>query len=87
VDVESDKRGIQLLLEWIRKVFTEILLCFYLIASIYFLLLSADISSLKRTLILRLNYMLYYALCLSYHFKTKAVLFACFSSGWAPTTG
>jgi len=29
----------------------------------------------------------YYALCLSYHSKTKSVLFACLSPGWATTTG
>jgi len=29
----------------------------------------------------------YYALCLSCHSKTEAVLFACLSSGWATTTG
>jgi len=38
-------------------------------------------------LLLRLNQMLYYALCLSYHSNTEAVLFACLSSGWAITTG
>jgi len=35
----------------------------------------------------RLNQMLYYSLCLSYHSYTEAVLFACFSSSWATTTG
>jgi len=30
-----------------------------------------------------LNEMLYYALCLSYHSNTEAILFACLSSGWA----
>jgi len=36
--------------------------------------------------ILRLNEMLFYALCLSYHSNTdEAVLFACLSSGWANT--
>jgi len=29
--------------------------------------------------LLRLNQMLYYALCLSYHSNTEAVLFACIS--------
>jgi len=38
-------------------------------------------------LLLRLNQILYYALCLSYHSNTKAVLFACLSSGRASTTG
>jgi len=37
--------------------------------------------------LLRLSYMLYYALCLSYHSNIKAALFACLSSGWATTTG
>jgi len=31
--------------------------------------------------------MLHYALYLSYHFNTEAVLFAFLSSGWATTTG
>jgi len=31
--------------------------------------------------------MLYYALCLSYHSNTEAVLFACHSSRWATTKG
>jgi len=31
--------------------------------------------------------MLYFALCLSYHSNTEAVLFACFSLGWTTTTG
>jgi len=31
--------------------------------------------------------MLFYALCLSYHSNTEAVLFACLSSGWATITG
>jgi len=32
--------------------------------------------------------MLYYGLyCLSFHFITEAVLFACLLSGWATTTG
>jgi len=38
-------------------------------------------------MLLRLNEMLYYALCLSYYSNTKSVLFAGFSSGWATTTG
>jgi len=37
--------------------------------------------------LLRLNKMLYYVLCLSSHSNTEAALFACFSSGWATTTG
>jgi len=36
--------------------------------------------------LLRLNQMLYSALCLSYHSNTEAVLFTCLSSGWATTT-
>jgi len=31
--------------------------------------------------------MLYYALCLSYHSNTEAVLFPCLSSGWTTTMG
>jgi len=31
--------------------------------------------------------MLYYAMCLSYHSNTEAVLFGCLSSSWAITTG
>jgi len=38
-------------------------------------------------LLLRLSYMLYYALCLSCNFKIEAALFACLSLGWATTTG
>jgi len=34
--------------------------------------------------LLRLNQMLY-ALCLSYHFNSENVLFACFSLGWVTT--
>jgi len=41
----------------------------------------------KSLLLLHLNQMLYYALCLSYHSNTEAVLFARLSSGWATTTG
>jgi len=39
--------------------------------------------------LLCLNQILYalYALCLSYHSNTEAVLFACLSSGWTTTTG
>jgi len=39
------------------------------------------------TCVLRFNQMLYYALCLSYHSNTEAILFACLSSSWATTTG
>jgi len=38
------------------------------------------------SLLLRLNQMLY-ALCLSYHPNTEAVLFSCLSSGWTTTMG
>jgi len=37
-------------------------------------------------LMLRLNQMLYYALCLLNHSSTEAVLFACLLSDWATTT-
>jgi len=49
-----------------------------------------SISTLQHFFInrfLRLNQMLSYALCLSYHSNTEAVLFACLLSGWATTTG
>jgi len=36
---------------------------------------------------LPLNHMFYYALCLSYHSNTEAILFAFLSSGWATATG
>jgi len=38
-------------------------------------------------LLLRLNQMLPHVLCLSYHFNTEALLFACLSSGWVTTAG
>jgi len=40
-----------------------------------------------QLLLFRLNQMLYYALCLSYHSNTESVLLARLSSGWATTTG
>jgi len=43
-------------------------------------------TQLSAQLLLCLNQMLY-ALGLSYHSNTEAVLFACLSSGWAITTG
>jgi len=45
------------------------------------------INFMQSNLHLRLKQMLYYALCLSYHHNTEAVLFACLSSGWATATG
>jgi len=39
--------------------------------------------SVKR-LLFRLNQMMYYALRLSYHSNTEAVLLACLSAGWCP---
>jgi len=47
-------------------------------------ILNNTILSVK--LLVRWNQMLY-ALCLTYHSNTEAVLFACLSSGWATTTG
>jgi len=44
-----------------------------------------DFTSVKP-LLLRLSWVLYYALCLSYYSNTEAALFACLSSGWATTT-
>jgi len=41
---------------------------------------------LLEHVLLRLNQMLY-ALCLSYHSNTEAILFTCLSSGWTTTTG
>jgi len=48
-----------------------------------------NLITLKSTTgfaVLRLNQMLY-ALCLSYHSNTEAVLFAYLSSGWVTTMG
>jgi len=41
---------------------------------------------IEAYLLLHLSWM-YYARCLSYHSNIEAALFACFSSGWATTTG
>jgi len=48
---------------------------------------SAAFVSTKDTVLVCLNQMLFYAVCLSYHSNTEAVLFACLSSGWTTITG